>query len=246
MPDAARRTRVAARGWATRAGRQLSLLLKADTVTLIELNYAIEQFDKRLNALDEAQFSVEQEVDVELLEADMDEAADFRDRVHEARIQAATTLATIANRTTEAPSEASSTGKSTTEARLPKLELPVFCGDVTLWTSFWEQYQAVVHTSELPSITKFTYLLALLKGEVKPCVQGLFLTASNYETACAILQKRFGRPERRIFSHIQELLKITVPRQPTIVVLWKMYYGPQAHMRSLEALNITGQQTVWC
>ena len=52
----------------------------------------------------------------------------------------------------------------------------------------------------------------------------------------------FGRPERIIFSHIQELLKITVPRQPTIAVLWKMYYDLQAHMRSLEALNITGQQ----
>ena len=131
---------------------------------------------------------------------------------------------------------------STTEAMLPKLELLVFCGYVTLWTSFWEQYQAVVHNSELPSITKFTYLLALLKGEAKACVQGLSLTASNYETACAILQKRFGRSERIIFSHIQELLKITVPRQPTIAVLWKMYYDLQAHMRSLEALNITGQQ----
>ena len=127
---------------------------------------------------------------------------------------------------------------------MPKLELPVSCGDVTMWTSFWEQYQTVVHNSELPSITitKFTYLLALLKGEAKACVQGLSLTASNYETACAILQKRFGRPERIIFSHIQELLKITVPRQPTIAVLWKMYYDLQAHMRSLEALNITGQQ----
>ena len=152
----------------------------------------------------------------------------------------------MANQTpNEAPSEVSGTGNtSTTEARLPKLELPVFCGDVTLWTSFREQYQAVVHNSELPSITitKFTYLLDLLKGEAKACVQGLSLTASNYETACAILQKRFGRPERIIFSHIQELLKITVPRQPTIAVLWKMYYDLQAHMRSLEALNITGQQ----
>ena len=118
----------------------------------------------------------------------------------------------------------------------------MFCGDVTLWTSFWEQYHAVVHNSELPSITKFSYLLALLKGEAKACVQGLSLTASNYETACDILQKRFGRPERIIFSHIQELLKITVPHQPTIAVLWKMYYDLQAHMRSLEALHITGEQ----
>ena len=89
-----------------------------------------------------------------------------------------------------------------------------------------------VHTSELPSITKFTSLLALLKGEAKACEQGLCLTASNYETSCDILQKRFGRPERIIFSHIQDFMKITVPRQPTISVLWKMYYDLQDHMRS--------------
>ena len=29
------------------------------------------------------------------------------------------------------------------EARLPKLELPCFSGDVTTWTSFWEQFVAV-------------------------------------------------------------------------------------------------------
>ena len=239
-----RKTRVAARGWTTRASTKLSVITRTKTVTCIELNFEIEQYDKRLNALDDVQSAVEREIDVEYLEADIDEAAIFSDKVFEARVQAATRLATMANQTpTEAPSEASGTGNtSTTEARLPKLELPVFCGDVTLWTSFWEQYQAVVQNSELPSITKFTYLLALLKGEAKACVQELSLTASNYETACAILQKRFGRPERIIFSHIQELLKITVPRQPTIAVLWKMYYDLQAHMHSLEALNITGQQ----
>ena len=244
MSDAARKIRVAARGWATRASTKLSVITRTNTVTCIKLNFEIEQYDKRLNALDDAQSAVEREIDVEYLEADIDDAAVFRDKVLEARVQAATRLATMANQMpTEAPSEASGTGNtSTTEARLPKLELPVFCGDVTLWTSFWEQYQAVVHNSELPSITKFTYLLALLKEEAKACVQGLSLTASNYETACAILQKRFGRPERILFSHIQELLKITVPRQPTVAVLWKMYYDLQAHMRSLEALNITGQQ----
>ena len=138
-----------------------------NTVTCIELNFEIEQYDNRLNVLDDAQSAVEREID-EYLEADIDEAVVFRDRVLEARVQAATRLATMANQTpTEAPSEASGTGDtSATEARLPKLELPMFCGDVTLWTSFWEQYQAVVY--ELPSITKFTYLLALLKGEARP------------------------------------------------------------------------------
>ena len=44
----------------------------------------------------------------------------------------------------------------------------------------------------------------------------LSLTVSNYETACDILQKRFG-------------LKISVWHQPKLAVLWKMYDDSQAH-----------------
>ena len=93
MSAAARRTRVAARSWVTRAGRKHYLLIRADTVglTVIELYY-IEHFDRRLDAVDEALSAVERELDVALLEADINEASDFRDRVglHEACAQAAT------------------------------------------------------------------------------------------------------------------------------------------------------------
>ena len=86
MSDAAWRTSIAARGWATRAGKKLSLLIRADNagLTVIELNNHIEQFDRRLNAVNEAQSAAERELDVALLEADIDEAPYFRDRVHEA------------------------------------------------------------------------------------------------------------------------------------------------------------------
>ena len=56
------------------------------------LHNKIEQFDRRLNAVDKAQSAVEREIDVELPEADIDEAADFRNIVREARVQAATRL----------------------------------------------------------------------------------------------------------------------------------------------------------
>ena len=73
--DAARKTLVAVRGWATRASRKLSLIIRDVAITCIELNFEVEKLDKRLNALDEAQLAVEQEIDVEYLEADIDEAA---------------------------------------------------------------------------------------------------------------------------------------------------------------------------
>ena len=93
MSDAWRK-RVAARCWVTLEGRRLSLLFGADHVglTVIELNYCIEQFDTRLNAVDEAQSAVERELDVALLEANIIEATKFRNRVHKARVRAAASL----------------------------------------------------------------------------------------------------------------------------------------------------------
>ena len=48
--------------------------------------------DRILNAVDQAQSAVERELDGELLEADIDKATEFRDRVREALVHAATRL----------------------------------------------------------------------------------------------------------------------------------------------------------
>ena len=81
-----------------------------------------------------------------------------------------------------------------------------------------------------------------MKGEAKAAVQGMSMTSVNYKSACDILEKRFGRLERIIFSHIQELSNISVPRQPKVPILWKMYDSLQAHVRSPEELRISGKQ----
>ena len=64
----------------------------------------------------------------------------------------------------------------------------------------------------------------------------------NYTVAIDILKKRFGRTERVTFAHIEELLNISVPKQPRLSVLWVLNEKLQAHVHSLEALGITGEQ----
>ena len=54
---------------------------------------------------------------------------------------------------------------TTKEANLPKLELPTFSGEVTECQIFWDQFCAVVNNSDLPEVSKFSYLLSLLKGD---------------------------------------------------------------------------------
>ena len=224
------KTRTAARGWLTRSSKRLETLCGAkvkelDKATLID---AIEEFDKKLNALDEAQSSVELESEETVLEADIEQAADFRDEARVPRVQAARLLAALVN---EEDDKRSSCGGTSTkvDVKLPKLELPDFSGDPLEWQSFWDQFTAVIHESDMPDVNKFTYLRSLLKGEAKAAIQGLSLTSAHYNDACYLLQQRFGRKERLIFAHIQDLLILNVPKQSKVSLLCKLQDDLQAH-----------------
>ena len=129
-----------------------------------------------------------------------------------------------------------------TDVKLPKLNLPVFNGDVLQWQSFWDQFVAAVDSTDLPDVSKFSYLRASLEGEPKAAIQGLSLTSAHYASACKILKDRFGRKETIIFTHIQKLLNLSVPSKCSVSALWKLNDDLQAHTRSLATLGIDGDK----
>ena len=73
------------------------------------------------------------------------------------------------------------------------------------WQSFWKQFEALVGEANIPTVSKFGYLHSSLEGEAKRILRGLTLITANYPIACKMLQECFGKPERIIFAHIQEL-----------------------------------------
>lgn len=94
-------------------------------------------------------------------------------------------------------------------AKLPKLVLPKFKGDVTQWQGFWESYNSSVHTNpQLTQIDKFNHLHSLLEGQAARSIQGLTRTEANYNSAIDLLHKRFGKPQNIISKHMDEMLKI--------------------------------------
>ena len=68
------------------------------------------------------------------------------------------------------------------------------------------------------------------------------MTSDRYNMACKILEDRYSRTERIIFTHIQKCLNITIPSKCSISVLWKLNDDSQAHTRSLDALGIHGDK----
>ena len=126
--------------------------------------------------------------------------------------------------------------------RLPKINLPHFSGIIQDWPFFWAQFENYVHKTNLPSITKFSYLLSVLEHEAKTTICSLSITPDNYQKAIDLLIERYGNDRKIIYSHINDLLQLSCPSSPDISLLWSFHDSLQGHISSLEFLKVTGEQ----
>lgn len=127
-----------------------------------------------------------------------------------------------------------------TKVKLPKLSLPRFSGDPIKWTAFWDSYESAIHSSDgLSGVDKFNYLRSLLEGSAYEAVQGLTLSAVNYEEAVSILKKRFGNRQLIVSKHMEKLLSIDpVASDQNMRGLRKLYNDVETNTRSLKALGV--------
>lgn len=246
MPDSlevVKKRRAGAKRWLTRSMKELQELLDDNSTSQELLEAVVSDFDKRLSSLDDLQELYELELEnTSELETDIEEADKFRRSARKIRAEAAKKLKTASDES----DSISSSSKDKSEVKLPRLELPKFSGDLTDWQSFWDRFEALVDQSDLPVISKFSYLQSLLEGEALSVIQGLALTTANYKVACDLLRERYGRPEKIIFAHVQGLLNISsAPKAKGadyISFLWKLQDELLRHIRSLEGLGIHGDQ----
>ena len=110
------------------------------------------------------------------------------------------------------------------------------------WTPFWQQYEACIDKEELPAVTKFNYLVSLLRGDAKNVLDGIPVTEENYEQAKTLLELKYGRREVIIFAHVQELLAVQIPEATDTKKLSQAYDRLMANVRSLEAQGVTANQ----
>ncbi|KAK3883912.1 hypothetical protein Pcinc_011767 [Petrolisthes cinctipes] len=154
------RRRAANRGWVTRTSNALADLVAKPDVTTLELEDAIEEFDRRLAALDDTQSAVEMGiVEPDKLEKDIEDADRFRRQVRCHRVQASQKLADLLTKTGPPAVPAAHSDNGATDSvmsniiRLPRIELPKFSGNVLEWLSFWEQFEALVGEANIPAVS---------------------------------------------------------------------------------------------
>lgn len=233
----AKKSRTLARKWMTKAMKTLEAILSKEEVDRYDIEEGLGELNRRFNILTEAQNSVEMLLSEDELDNDIEEAEVIFSRVKTVRKAATRKLASLnAN-----PSDDSEVGSAMQAVKLPKLELPKFKGDVAEWQTFWDKFKATVDASELPDVTKFTYLQSLLEGEARKAVEGLSLTSSHYQVACELLEERFGRKEQIVFAHIQGLLNLSGNSKGSKLAQLKSIQDQiLVHVRSLEALEVSG------
>ena len=122
-------------------------------------------------------------------------------------------------------------------SRLPKLNLPYFSGDPLVWQTFWDSFEAAIHSNpSLTGVQKFNYLRAQLQGDAARVIAGFPLTNSNYEHSVVLLRQRFGQSYKLVNAHMQALLNLPNPSN-NHSSLQTFYDTIENHMRGLASLG---------
>ena len=120
---------------------------------------------------------------------------------------------------------------------LPQLDLSQFTGNSLFWQSFWDCFEAAVHSNRsLTGVQKLNYLRARLQGDTARLITGFQLTNANYEHSIALLKERFGQPYKQIDAHMQALIDLPSPSN-SLSSLREFYDSTEGHIRSLSSLG---------
>ena len=91
--------------------------------------------------------------------------------------------------------------------KLPQIDIKKFSGDVTVWQTFLDSFEVVVHiNNKLSNIEKMKYLLSYLTGEALKTVPAIKLSEPNYSAAIEMLQERHGDKQVLISKHMNKHL----------------------------------------
>jgi len=98
---------------------------------------------------------------------------------------------------------------NSSQLRLPKLNLPIFTGNLELWISFINLFDATIHNNnDMSPVLKFQYLLSVIQGEPLNHIKSLSLTSENYSIAYQMLRERYHNDRRLQSLHLNNLLDL--------------------------------------
>ena len=136
--------------------------------------------------------------------------------------------------------------RNSTAAKLPKLQITPFDGDILEWRTFWDSFKSAIDENPtLRSIDKMNYLISLLEDEAKSTIAGLSASDENYPVAVDLLKERYANEDLIKNAHYKELKRMS-KMGTQLDSLKKGVNILEKHIRSLEAMgeNVDNQLMV--
>ena len=135
----------------------------------------------------------------------------------------------------------SESGLPKPNVRLQKLQITKFDGTHADWLRFWNQFEAEIHATEIPAVTKFSYLKELVMSKVRIAIQGLPFTTEGYERARNILKTRYGKPSEIVNSYVQNIMSLPNIHGCQPSKIHKFYETLMYNVQSLQTLGKIGK-----
>ncbi|XP_064475828.1 uncharacterized protein LOC135389726 [Ornithodoros turicata] len=240
--------RAARRAQVTKLVNELAELRAQDNVHKTTLESLLARLISNDTELRQINKDVEPLLKPDELEEEYPTIIAYEDEAHGAIAELRTRIAETQiteQPTTQNPSVPTSSGaeRPRAGAKLPKLQLQCFAGELTRWQAFWEHYKTTIHdNTTLAKAEKFQYLRSLLRGSAASAIMGLQATESCYDDAIEILKERFGDRSRIEREHLSRLRSLPAVRSTGDVHgLRKLYDHVQNHVRGLRALGVSSE-----
>ena len=245
--DIAKKTRKVQRSLATKLLKQVEEETQCEQKNQLKINVLQIQLEEKRKEL--------KDLDKEIIKLNTDESADFSSEMEAAEmyqtnlIEGLQKLELYAKKTRDGNDEqriqnkdddAVKTNADSFSVRLPKLQLPQFSGDINLWTSFWQTFEATVHEKKnLSAIEKLTLLVSLLHGEAAKTVSGFALTAENYPDVIDVLRTQYGNKERLVENNVRRILNLKPVKDITqLRALKELVIELTTQLRNLKNLGV--------
>ena len=129
---------------------------------------------------------------------------------------------------------------ATVRAKLPKLEVWKFGGNISEWQEFWDSFESAIDRNErLAEVDKFSYLQGLLIEQAQSAIAGFSLTSANYKAAIQLLKKHYSKQKVIQRTYINDLLNLErIYSERDTQRLRTMYDFAETKYRALEALGV--------
>lgn len=128
---------------------------------------------------------------------------------------------------------------------MPKIELKKFSGKLIDLLSWWSQFKKIHEDDELHITDKFQYLIQSMAEKTRgyDIVHSFPASEENYPKVINALKERFGKKKLLTQVYIRELFQMGMNNLNKKTELTSMYDSLSCHIRALETLGVTLEQS---